>query len=52
MVRRLKYRVVSCKTNRTVHHSYTKENANNWVREYGNDQCYRIKKIDSIDSCR
>ena len=45
MVRKLKYKVVGCKTNRIVHHSYNKKNAEKWVKRYGRNQCYRIKKL-------
>jgi hypothetical protein len=45
MVRRLKYKIVNGR-NHPVHHSYTKENAKRWVKNFGkNTSTYRIKKI-------
>ena len=45
MVRRLKYKIVNPKTGRTMHHSYNKKNAKNWVKYYRKNKPYRIKKI-------
>jgi|GEM_PF-5740586 len=45
MARRLKYKVVNPDTGRTMHHSYNKKNANDWVKENRKDKSYRIRKI-------
>jgi hypothetical protein len=46
MVRRLKYKVVNPDTNRTMHHSYNKKNAEEWVDNNIRNRRYRIKKIN------
>lgn len=45
MVRRLKYKIVDGR-NHTVHHSYNKQNAKKWLRDFGREtSSYRIKKL-------
>jgi len=45
MVRRLKYKIVDGR-NHTVHHSYNKQNAKNWIRNFGKEtSSYTIKKL-------
>ena len=46
MVKRLKYKIINPETNRTMHHSYNKKNAQEWVDNYRKNKPYRIKKIN------
>jgi hypothetical protein len=45
MVKRLKYKIINPRTGRTVHHSFNKKNAEKWVKNYGKQRTYSIKKI-------
>ena len=45
MVRRLKYKIADGR-NHIVHYSYSKQNAKNWIKNFGKEtSAYRIKKI-------
>ena len=45
MPRRLKYKIINPDSGRTMHHSFNKKNADDWVKENRKNKPYRIKKI-------
>ena len=44
MVRKLKYVVVDLE-GRTVHHSYTKQNAEGWIKKFGDKTVHHVEKL-------
>ena len=45
MVNRLKYKIVDGR-NHVVHHSYNKQNAKKWIKDFGREtSTYYIKRI-------
>jgi len=48
MVKKLKYKVID-DHNHTVHYSYTKKKAEEWIKKFGNKNIsYTIKKMDDF----
>ena len=49
MVRHLKHKIVD-KFNNIVHHSYSKQKAEKWIKDFGKvNDIYHIKKLSKIE---